>query len=222
MPISGKRLRLTTVDPLLRPEHPYLERDDACFYIREYLAGAGYDGSHSNNLIYNLKKDPAQYRNRPSVWKHKINAIDQVANELNYCLAPFADDFAGWCFMPMPPSKARDHPGYDDRLMQVLRRYARLSGRDLDVRELLEQTDSFEPSALLPAGQRPGPDQIQERLRDVADRRLPDPAGILIFDDILTTGAHFKGAQRLLREVYPAAATIGLFVARRVPREPTP
>jgi predicted amidophosphoribosyltransferase len=43
-----------------------------------------------------------------------------------------------------------------------------------------------------------------------------------IFDDVLTTGAHFKSVQSLLRDQFPQAQIIGLFIARRVPETADP
>jgi pyrimidine operon attenuation protein/uracil phosphoribosyltransferase len=41
--------------------------------------------------------------------------------------------------------------------------------------------------------------------------------GIILFDDVLTTGKHFRAGVRRLREVVPATTEIvGMFVARRV------
>ena len=37
------------------------------------------------------------------------------------------------------------------------------------------------------------------------------------FDDVLTTGAHFKAVQALLQSQFPQTEIVGLFIARRVP-----
>jgi hypothetical protein len=41
------------------------------------------------------------------------------------------------------------------------------------------------------------------------------PRSIILFDDVLTTGKHFKARQRRLREINPTIAIAGVFVARR-------
>ena len=43
----------------------------------------------------------------------------------------------------------------------------------------------------------------------------PAPAAIFIFDDVLTTGAHFKAVETILRANLPDVALAGLFLARR-------
>jgi len=46
------------------------------------------------------------------------------------------------------------------------------------------------------------------------DRR-PPPGVIYLFDDMLTTGAHYVAAARKLAEVIPGVPIVGNFVARR-------
>ncbi len=40
---------------------------------------------------------------------------------------------------------------------------------------------------------------------------------VWLFNDVLTTGAHFKAAARRIREIHPQARIRGFFIARRVP-----
>ena len=46
--------------------------------------------------------------------------------------------------------------------------------------------------------------------------RTPVPRTIGLFDDVLTTGAHFRAASNILKAAYPGVRIIGLFIARRV------
>jgi predicted amidophosphoribosyltransferase len=45
----------------------------------------------------------------------------------------------------------------------------------------------------------------------------PEPNKLVIFDDLLTTGCHFKAVAQLLRDRFPNTPIIGLFIARRAP-----
>jgi predicted amidophosphoribosyltransferase len=45
----------------------------------------------------------------------------------------------------------------------------------------------------------------------------PEPTHIWVLDDMLTTGAHFKAAQRVLVRRFPSAKVFGVFIARRAP-----
>jgi predicted amidophosphoribosyltransferase len=47
--------------------------------------------------------------------------------------------------------------------------------------------------------------------------RNPPPQAIGLFDDVLTTGAHFRAASNILQKAFPGVRVIGVFIARRVP-----
>ena len=49
----------------------------------------------------------------------------------------------------------------------------------------------------------------------------PPPVSIGIFDDVLTTGRHFRAVQTVLRSQFPDVPIAGIFIARRAP-ESTP
>ena len=119
------------VDDLLRPLYPHLTAADQCYFLREYTAGRGYAGSETNRLILNLKKPPDR-RGKPE-WRYKQRAIEQVAREFRASVNLSA--LRRVTLVPMPPSKAKDDPLYDDRMLQVLRAVD-VEGQ-LDIRELL-------------------------------------------------------------------------------------
>jgi predicted amidophosphoribosyltransferase len=112
---------------------------------------------------------------------------------------------------PIPPSKAIEHPEYDDRMLRLLRRVA--VGL-LDVRELLYQERSMDAAHASLA--RPRPEEIAANYRVREDLLEPAPEAIGLFDDVLTTGAHFKAAQQVLRRHFPATPILGIFLARTV------
>ena len=45
----------------------------------------------------------------------------------------------------------------------------------------------------------------------------PAPQTILLCDDVLTTGCHYRAAYTVLQAAFPGVPIIGLFIARRVP-----
>ena len=114
--------------------------------------------------------------------------------------------------MPMPLSKAKDHPLYDDRMTQVLK--AIRPAPPLDIRELVVQ-----PASTLAAHEsqyRPGPTDILSRYKLNVALASPPPEVIFVVDDVLTTGAHFCAAKSLLTGQFPGTSVVGIFVARRV------
>jgi hypothetical protein len=127
---------LTKIDELTLPDHWHLDAEDDCFFIGEYTAGRGFTHSSTNQLILNLKKS-VDRRGRPE-WAYKEHAIWQAATALRNYLNP--EFVAKATFVPVPPSRASDDPLYDDRMTRVLR----MISPNIDVRELVVQTESTE------------------------------------------------------------------------------
>ena len=194
------------IDDLTRPRHQRVEADDICLYLCEYTAGGGYEYSSINQEIFNFKK-PMSERNNPG-WRYKASATRKIAAAFTQAFG--GHDLSNWTFVPVPPSKMYDDIEHDDRLMQMLRHVQ----PQQDVRELIRQTQSVQPSHR--GGPRLPPDQLARLYR--IDETLSDPApgNIFVVDDILTTGTHFKAAQTVLQNRFPEAGIVGLFVARAV------
>ena len=118
----------------------------------------------------------------------------------------------------MPPSKAKGDAGYDDRLVRMLR--AVRPGKPLDVRELIVQTRSTEPShrrsIRLQVSEITAIYRIDETLA------APAPGVVAVVDDLLTSGAHFRAANVVLTRRFPDIDVVGLFLARRVPEAVAP
>ena len=169
----------------------------------------GYQGSPTNQLIFNLKKRVTR-RGLPD-WHYKGQAIREVATALRAAINhEFLDKIT---FVPMPPSKARGDPLYDDRMTQVC---AAIRLRPpLDVRELIVQPAST--PAAHGTDNRPAPQDIEALYEvDVALAHSPRKF-IFIVDDVLTTGAHFVAAKSMLTRQFSTTPVVGIFVARRVP-----
>lgn len=201
--------RFTKVDDLTRPDHWYLTSEDVCYFIGEYTARKGYAYSETNNLVFNFKKTMDR-RGHPE-WRYKGISIRRAAAAFRTALGPEAID--GLTFVPIPPSKAKGDPLYDDRLIRLL--HAIRPQPPLDVRELVVQTVSTE--AVHGRDDRPGPGQISKLYRINEELAAPLKACVAIVDDVLTTGAHFQAAKSVLEARFPEQVFIGLFLARRAP-----
>lgn len=198
---------LTKVDALA-PDHWHLTKSDECYFLGEYTAGGGFQFSPTNQLIINLKKSPD--RRGRSDWPYKERAIREVANALRAATKP--DHLDSITFVPMPPSKARADPLYDDRMTRVLKAIRPVP--PLDIRELIVQPASTQ--AAHEAQHRPGPADIRSRYELDVALANPPPQMIFVVDDVLTTGAHFCAAKSLLTRQFPGTPVVGIFVARRV------
>lgn len=201
--------RLTKIDDLARPDHFYLTAEDDCYFLGEYTARKGYAFSATNQLVLNFKK--SMDKRGTAQWKYKERAISDTAAAFRTALNREWLDSA--TLIPIPPSKARTDPMYDDRMSRMVEAI-RPQPRP-DIRELIVQRANM--AAAHEQQQRPRPEDIQTNY--ALDGRLQNPAPqtIGLFDDVLTTGAHYRAASNLLRQAYPGVRIVGLFIARRVP-----
>lgn len=198
-------LSLQKIDEHSRPDHPFLDEDDDCFYIREYTPRQGPQYSSTNQLIWNLKK-PRSQEAEPH-YRYKSLAIEQAGDELRQLIREEWIKTA--TLVPIPGSKAKDDPLYDDRIVRVVKRMAR--GIRADIRDLITQTESLD---CFHEGSRLSPHQLAKHY--TLDQSLchgePDIVGLV--DDILTTGSHFKAAKQLISGQWPSAFVVGIFIAR--------
>jgi hypothetical protein len=201
--------RLTKIDDLARPDHFYLTAADECYFLGEYTARKGYAFSATNQLILNFKK--SMDKRATAQWRYKEKAIEEAAAAFRAALNKEWLD--GATLVPIPPSKSKNDALYDDRLVRML--HGIRAQPALDVRELIVQRVST--AAVHDQENRPTPEQIQANYAIDPAIRDPDPRVIGLFDDVLTTGAHFRAASAALQQSFPGVKIIGLFIARRVP-----
>jgi hypothetical protein len=213
-------VRLIRVDALIldNQDHYYLDRDDQCYFIGEYTARRGYKFSGTNQLISNLKKSP-QFRGT-NQWYWKEQAIVQAGRLLRTVLTVGQNEdlLRETTLVPVPPSKAQGDPLYDDRMLRVLGELSR--GLDLDVRELVLQRRST--PAAHERDDRPTPEELAANYYINDECREPVPTNVVICDDLLTSGSHFKAMQSILGDAFPNLPIAGVFIARRVPQTDDP
>jgi predicted amidophosphoribosyltransferase len=199
------------LDGVTRSEHAYLSASDQCWYLAPYFPGSRHRGGAMNRLIANLKCTPSEAAWNRSRTLSKQRAIDSAAQMLRAALSRSLVESVTW--IPIPPSHALGDPDFDDRLLRILRRA--FSDYNVDVRDILYQVTSTTSDHL--GKQRLGVTSLYERIsinwyaltaRSVRDR-------LVLFDDVLTTGKHFKCCERRLHGALPAISISGIFLARR-------
>jgi hypothetical protein len=198
-------VRFQKIEEKNRTDHYYITEGDECLFLYEYTAGMGYAHSETNQLILNLKKKKGA---GGYVWKGR--AIASCAAALGPAINP--KWLAEGVLVPVPPSKIKSDPLYDDRMTQVCR--AIRSDGPVDVRELITQIKSTEA---VHEGSRLKPEEI--RANYTIDETLcgeGSPKYIGIVDDMLTAGAHFRAAKDTLSERFPNSRIVGFFIARRM------
>jgi predicted amidophosphoribosyltransferase len=207
---------LTQIDDLTRADHWYLEATDSCHFFGEYTAQKGYSHSPCNQLIVNFKHDPQKRVTSPYAFRYKVQAIADVSRALASVFRP--EHISSPTFVPVPPSKAKNDPAYDDRCVQTLRQMANYTSSPIDVRELVIQTASTDASH--GSDNRLGPSDLIPIYAIDEGLAFPSPTSVVIFDDVLTTGAHFKAMQHVLSHRFPGVPIYGIFIARRKPENP--
>lgn len=205
-------LKPQKLDELHLPDHCYLTSEDVVYFLREYTPRAGYAYSATNQLILNFKK--TMDRKGKAEWQYKEKAINQITAEIGSNVKIEWLQLA--TLIPIPPSKATTNPLYDDRMTQVLSGLGPLRNIACDVRELIVQKSDMR-TVHLHNDDRPTPSEIQATYEINESLAQPAPKDIGLFDDVLTTGAHFRAAKNILSARFPGVRIIGFFVARRVP-----
>jgi hypothetical protein len=200
--------RVIRIDDAIRPDHYYLTAEDECFCLGEYQPRGGFNASPVNNLISNYKKSVEKY-GRPE-YAHKERAVMKVASLVKSVINENAIQTC--TVVPIPPSKAKTDPLYDDRLIRSLRAV----DPNLDLRELLITKQSMRAHHEFEAGERrPTPEDLYAMLAiDESCIQIPVKETIILFDDLLTNGTHFKACKRLLNERLPGRTVLGLFIGR--------
>lgn len=198
-----------SLDQQRRGEHCHLGPEDDCRYLFEYVPG------RPRGVIAQLMRS---YKCRPLLaaasaprLHFKELAIARIAALLRAHACRGFVEAATW--VPVPPSAAAQEPDYDDRLERTLR--IAFEGYDLDLRALLRQTRSTRPDHC--REHRLSFASMLRVIRPDAEAlaACPPRARIVLFDDLLTTGKHYKCCEQRLRELLPRIPICGWFIARR-------
>lgn len=204
-------IRLSKVDETNIGDHSRLLADDICLFLWEYTAGGGFSAGKANDLIINLKKKPSE-RTTKGGWQYKGRAIDEAAAALSQALNPEWLKIA--TLVPAPPSKALDHPDYDDRVEQILRKIQMPLGAAADIRVLIRNKASR--ASAHETDQRPTIEELIDNMELDETVAASAPVQALgIFDDMLTTGTTFRAMATILGERFPGVKITGIFLARR-------
>jgi hypothetical protein len=208
---AGDRLpaALQCLDASGRAHHCFLEPTDCCHYLWEYLPGARRAAARC--WIWDLKCRPqeacAAHRDI-----RKQRALVFAAQALRAALPREWVEQRSWC--PIPPSQAAGEGDYDDRMLRIL--HMAFAGYDADVRPLLRQVRSMPPDH---SRQRRVSFGVLHGLWRVDGdwlARQPLRAELVLFDDVLTTGKHFKCAQARLYEAAGPIRISACFLMRRI------
>ncbi len=200
-----KDAKLIKFDDETRKDHSYLRADDDCYFFIEWTAKKGYSYSDANGFMSNLKKNPSVDRFQ---LKHKLTAIREAAETLAEELPE--KWLKKYTFVPVPPSKSKKDDDYDDRMSEILTKIG-----DVDVRELVYQLKSMDATHTLKK-KRHKVSELAANYKIAEKLTKPEPTRIVIVDDMVTAGAHYRAMCQVLRKRFPEVPISGVFLARRI------
>lgn len=199
---------MTQVDALIRRDHSFLEESDNCYFLGEFRSKEYKNPG--TDLIGNFKKGP-EATGYPA--KYRNDAIRQIGETLA------RTKYQGRLFVPVPPSEAPDDPLIDHRLRLALEA-AREFKPDFAFAELVYQAHATRKSHVDDGLGRVSVEELLDVYRLNESLIDAPPQSIVILDDVLTTGRHYRAMRTYLGRHFPSAAYIGLFVCRRIPKDP--
>lgn len=201
--------RLSRIDETTVGQHFRLKPADQCYYLWEYTVDRDYRASATNRLIKNLKISPAEIAKDPRRDYWKLKAINHAGAALRQVITQsFVESRA--TFFVVPGSKAVGDPDCDDRMTRVL--HAAFQGWNADIRSTLLMTRSTEADHV--AGARIDAEALSAiTALDEAPAATTRPI-VVIVDDVLNSGKHFRVAQDKILGRYPQVEVRGVFLAR--------
>jgi hypothetical protein len=214
MPAIPDRFR--QIDATSLDQHCLLSAADHCYYLWEYATRRRYDFSPTNQLIRNLKIKPSVLARSPARAQYKRRAIAYAAAALRRVI-PREFVEASATFIPMPGSKAIGDTEYDDRLVRILE--TGFEGWNADLRYMLSLTRST--LADHECAERVSFEALLAITGFVESSTGPPPRSIIVIvDDVLNSGKHYRVAHELVSRRYPCSNIRGVFLARcvRTPR----
>ncbi len=199
--------------------HYYLRENDDCHYIIEFKPPLHFSNGEDEQLLYNLKKLMHKRHNNDE-WRHKEKAIKRCGYLLKDL---FSRANTNYLVIPVPPSNIKTHPDYDDRLHQILTIATQQNQTVTYDENILWQTENYAASHKQNSNDsqdtdkkpRIKPDELQS-IYHIDESKLVGHDNIIIFDDIITTGAHYSAIRDVLYEKSPNAKLTGLFIGRAV------
>ena len=137
---------------------------------------------------------------------YKSQAVRYAAQALSVLIP--GDWRANGTFVPIPPSRVKDDPDHDPRVLAVLQA---VNPAPADVRGLVLLRENAEAKA-----KNVSPHERAANYEINDGETNPEPEHLIIFDDVLAGASHFKATKMVLQARFQNATVTGLFLARSI------
>jgi len=206
MPLSKLETWEYNKKPLLN------QAEDICYYIWKYNPNSEVNES-VHSFVKNFKRNPQELQGNTFFPKYKSQSINKAAHELSLICNRLEDNnkFKDSIWLPIPPSKSKADPLYDDRLVKVLESIN--SSFRLKFHDIFSTINSTESS------HKSNERDVQLKIDNITCNShgielLKNNANFIVFDDIITSGASFKALKTIIQSNNPDANVIGLFLCK--------
>ena len=198
-------MRLQSIEPQDLEGRSCIESSEVCYCLGDYLPLSRSGGLYApmSSLVCNLKKTPNH-----RCTNYRGSAITQVVT----CLSEVSN-LEQFTIVPMPSSKLPCDPEYNPVLIEILEQLRQRNG-GIQYLELIKNTTARQASHL---------SQIRTRVDELVESWEIDEGlvnqckpYVMLFDDVLTSGAHYTAAKTMLMKRMPELTIKGLFIARTV------
>ena len=187
----------------------HIRNDDLCIYAREYHPGQGYNAGETNQLILNFKKFGTA-KGKPE-WAYRNRDVKRFALEASQKFTATSSASV----TAVPGSKSKSEAEYSNRFEDMLDELKVLRP-NIQIEWPIEIQQTVEPSHA--SGSRV-PIVLKQNYKWNGFKGNP-PEILVVFDDIITTGSHFRAFSDFLRDNGFTGKIVGIFWARSVYPDP--
>lgn len=192
------------VDQVLINNIQHLNANDNCYYAKDYVPGVGYQGSIVNDDILNFKKAPGSPGQQ-----HRARAVNKFAVEVSTILN--CDQGRKFYVTAVPSSKNKHDPMYDRRFEDLFEELKKFSPC-IEVVWPVVAINSVQASHH--SGSR-DPDVLKQNYNYSGFAGI-EPESLIVFDDVLTSGAHFRAYKDFIIESGYQGKVFGVFWAKTI------
>lgn len=183
----------------------YVDPSEDCRFARDYIPGKGYAGGQTNDLVLNFKQDIS--KKNTNSWQYRNWAVGVFADELASAFKSTSQIFV----TNVPTSKPRGSSSYDFRFEDMFK-VLKTKRPNLNIFFPLDVATAQTPSH---HGGTRTPATLQSNLVLTSFPNV-HPERIVLVDDVVTSGSHFRACVDFLRAKGFQGEIIGLFWARTI------